>query len=427
VSYNCSSSRKAIRLINVCARIVFATLVLGALAAPAAAQVWIPPDPAAEPWTNAKMKIGPIFVAPSFDLRNVGMDNNVFRDDTDPKQDLTATIAVNTKFGVHFKAFSLTFNQDNRYIWFRRYTSERSIDGGLGGVAELRFQTFRPWLKWNKSKTHERAGYEIDERAGRESPEIETGADVNFGLRSGVTVSYRKMETIYDEGEEFDGVNLKQALDNRSTFAHVNGNWAYSAATKLIGGAEWTRTEFLLNPLRSGTALAYFGGFESAADATISGSLKVGYKVQTHDDANVKDFRGAIARATLTTILLDRVKMQVTGDRDINYSYDDDFPYYVEQGGGVSLTIRTSTRLDLLTSARAEWLVYGDTFKLADPPPPSRTDLSTTYGIGFLYRMGGSETGSAFGLTFEQAQRRSPLVGKDFKNGRVLTNIRLSF
>jgi hypothetical protein len=408
-------------------RLILAAVVLGLWTAPAAAQTWVPPDAALEPWNTAKMKIGPIFVAPSFDLRNLGIDNNVFNDERDPKQDLTATIAVTTKFGAHFKAFSLTFNQDNRYIWFRRYTSERSIDGGLGGIAELRLASFRPWVKWSRSKTHERAGFEIDERAGRETPDVETGADINFGMRSGVTVSYRKAETIYDEGEEFDGVDLKQALDKKVTFGHINGNWTYSEFTKIIGGSEWTRSDFRLNPLRSGTAWSHFGGFESRSDAPIAGSLRLGYKVQKHDDPAVKDFRGLVAGASLTSIVLDRVKMLVTGDRDVAYSYDDDFPFYVQQGGGVALTIRTSTRLDLLASARAEWLLYSDTFKEGDRLLDSRTDRATTFGAGFFYKMGGTEAGSAFGLTLEQAQRNSPIDSKDFRNRRVLTNIRLSF
>src|SRR5438552_2425204 len=73
-------------------------------AASAEAQSWRPPD-RDEPWNNATLKIGPLFVAPTFDLRNVGIDDNVFREDTNPKRDLTATIAVATIFGAHVRAF----------------------------------------------------------------------------------------------------------------------------------------------------------------------------------------------------------------------------------------------------------------------------------------------------------------------------------
>jgi hypothetical protein len=402
-------------------------LTLIAASAHAQGSVWSPPDPS-EPWTNAKMKIGPIFVAPSFDLRNLGIDNNVFRDEQNPKQDLTATIAVNTKFGAHFKALSLIFNQDNRYLWFRRYTSERSIDGGLGGILELRTRPFRPWLSWSKSKSHDRVGYEIDERAGRETPLLETGADVRFGARTGMTMSMRRQETTYDQGEFYDGVDLKEALDNRVTFAHINGSWSYTQFTNLMGGFEWSRQKFLLNPLRSSDSHYYFAGFEARGDTPVIGKLQVGFKEQIHEDPNLKDIRIVVVHTNITTIAADRVQLVVSGDRDVAFSYDDDFPFYIENGISVAATIRVSTRLDLLAGGRAALLVYSDNYKQGGLLLQSgRTDRYSTASLGFLYKMGGTESGSAFGLTLEQAQRSSPLEGKDFNNRRVLTNIRLSF
>jgi hypothetical protein len=412
--------------VTACLRLMSVVCVMAALAQPAYGQVWAPPDPA-EPWTNAKMKMGPIFVAPSFDLRNVGIDNNVFRDETNPKQDLTATISVNTKFGAHFKALSLIFNQDNRYLWFRRYTSERSIDGGLGGILELRTRPFRPWLSWSKAKTHERQGYEIDARAGRETPSLETGADVRFGPRTGMTMSIRQQETRYDEGEFFDEVDLKEALDNRVTFGHINGSWAYTQFTNVVGGFEWTRQKFLLNPLRSNDQLSYFAGFEARGDTPVVGKLQIGFKEQRLDDPQLKDLKEVIVHGNLTTIAADRFQLVVTGDRDISFSYDDDFPFYIENGASLTVTTRVSTRLDLITGARAELLVYSENYKEGVHLLSSRKDLYTAASLGFLYKMGGTESGSAFGLTLEQAQRASPIDGKDFNNRRVLTNIKLSF
>jgi hypothetical protein len=75
-------------------------LVLG-LVASAAAQGWTEPNPSADPWEKASMKLGPVFLAPKFELQNLGVDNNVFRDETNPKQDLTGTIDVATIFGAH--------------------------------------------------------------------------------------------------------------------------------------------------------------------------------------------------------------------------------------------------------------------------------------------------------------------------------------
>ena len=124
-------------------RWVVAGLLLAVVAPPALAQGWNSPA-VAEPWKDAKMTIGPGFVVPSFDLRNIGVDNNVFRDEQNPRSDLSATVAVSTLFGAHVRAFVLSVTQENNYLWFRRYVSERSIDGGLKALAELRLAWVRP-------------------------------------------------------------------------------------------------------------------------------------------------------------------------------------------------------------------------------------------------------------------------------------------
>lgn len=391
-----------------------------------AAQGWTPPDPSTDPWNTAKLKIGPIFVAPSFTLRDVGIDNNVFRDPANPKKDLTGTIAVSTIFGVHVKAFSFMVTQDNRYIWFRRYASERSIDGGLKGVAELRLQNLRPWVTVSKTKTHERAGYEVDARAGREVPIVEYGADVNFGLRTGMTASFSSQETKYDEDASFDGVTLRETLDRRTSFAHFNGRWQYSEFSDLVAGYEWTRNTFTFDPIRDADATYYYGGFQSRGDAPITGRFQIGYKTQKHKDPAVPDFKGVVVSGNITTIALDRLKLDLTADRDLAYSYDDAFPYYVQQGGGLTVTGRVSTRLDLIASAKGEWLNYSETYLSAGRPLTTRTDLATVYGVGFMFTAAGV-TGSHFGLTFERAERRSPLEGKSYRNDRVLTDVKFSF
>jgi hypothetical protein len=406
-------------------------LLAGALSVLAAAQAnaqgWTSPDPAREPWNTATLKLGPLFVAPSFDLRNVGIDNNVFRDPANPAQDLTATIAVSTLFGAHVKAFSVTIGQDNRYLWFRRYTSERSIDGGLNMVAELRLRSIRPWVTWSKMKSHERAGFEIDTRASRESPNVEAGTDITFGLRTGMTVAFRRERTVYQEGQTFDGVDLKTALDNRFRMAHVNGRWAYTEITDVIGGMEWSQNTFDLNPLRSASTLYYFGGFQTHGDAPILGRLQVGYKRQQHENPEVPDFKGLVLNGTVTTVALDRLKLELAGDRDLSYSYDDKFPFYVQQGGGLTVTGRLSTRFDAIVGGRAEWLDYSETFLSEAEQANPRTDLATTASVGFMYRLGGTESGSHFGLTFERAQRTSPIERKNYRNNRVLTNIKFNF
>jgi hypothetical protein len=408
-------------------RILTALAFVIGCAATASAQGWTEPDPQTDPWNKAQMKFGPVFLLPSFQLQNLGVDDNVFRNEANPKRDLTGTIDVGTIFGAHVKAFSLTFTQDNKYIWFRRYASERSIDGGLGAIMELRLNAMRPWVKWNKMKTHDRFGFEVDKRAGRQTPSYEAGLDLSFGDRTGMTVSYSSQDTLFDD-QQFEGtVDLRDALNNHQTFAHANGRWQYSEMTDIVTGVEWTRTKFLIDTVKSARTLSYFGGIKTHGEAPIVGQIIIGYKTQRHDDPSLPDFKGLVVNTGLTFVAADRVKVEVSGDRDLYYSYEPNFPYYVQQGAGVNLTGRASTRLDLLASARGEWLRYSDAYNTGGIPLASHNEIASVYGVGFLYNAGGTTTGSHFGLTLERAERISPLVGRSYRNSRVLTNIKFSF
>src|SRR5437016_1191394 len=99
--------------------LIFASFLGILMAGSAAAQDYNTPSAKAEPWKDAKLKIGPLFVAPDFGIRNVGIDDNVFHDEFAPRRDLTATVAVSSIFGFHARAFSLSLTQDNSYLWFR--------------------------------------------------------------------------------------------------------------------------------------------------------------------------------------------------------------------------------------------------------------------------------------------------------------------
>ncbi|OYV99031.1 MAG: hypothetical protein B7X11_05645, partial [Acidobacteria bacterium 37-65-4] len=109
------------------AAIILAVLLLAA--SPAAAQSFRPPDPLARPWTTAQMNLGPIYFAPTFQLTGVGIDNNVFNENSNPKSDLTGTLGMKSLIGLHFcEAVVLQVTQSNSYVWYRRYASERSVD-----------------------------------------------------------------------------------------------------------------------------------------------------------------------------------------------------------------------------------------------------------------------------------------------------------
>ena len=136
----------------------FAFVVLS-LAAPVSAQSFAPPDPRSRPWSTAQVKLGPLYVAPTFEVRDVGVDRNVFNDEANPKSDLTGKLGLRSLAGIHFgEAFVLQIVQGNDYVYYRRYRSERSVDSALNFTLEFRSAFLRPWIRWDRTKSSERIG-----------------------------------------------------------------------------------------------------------------------------------------------------------------------------------------------------------------------------------------------------------------------------
>lgn len=401
--------------------------VLGLLigASPAAAQDWKAPDPKAEPWVTARMRLGPIFMNPTFQIRDFGIDDNVFNDNDEraPRQDLTATLAMDSLIGLQARALLLTVTQSNSYVWYRRYRSERSADGGLKGVAELRLDRLRPWFSIERNRTHSRGGYEIDARAGRQLPAYDFGTDIRLGWRLGASVGYRTQRLRYAEEETFDGVNLSQVLDNKTNELRAYARYELTVFTNLIAGVELTKERYDVNTLRDSDFVFYYGGLESSTDAPLGLNLQVGWKEQTHKNPNVPSFKGVVANGSAGFVVSDFMRLDFNGVRDTGSSYDNRFPFYVEYGGFAGTQIRFSEHFDLKFDVRGEWLQYS---KTVTGEEASRSDRTTIGGAEIGYYFGGL-SGTRMGIRYEYTKRVSPIALKNYTRGRIFTDFRLSF
>lgn len=405
-------------------RILKMAVALVCVTAPAAAQTFRPPDPANRPWSNAKINIGPIYMSPTFELTGVGVDNNVFNDESFPKSDITGALGMRTLAGLHYgEALSLQVSQGNTYHYYRRYRSERSIDSTLILTAELRTRLVRPWVRWERTKTSQRVGFEIDERAERKTPIFDFGADVNAFFRLGISGAVRRNRLRFKDTEEYNGQNLSQSLDQTNDSYQGFVRYQLTEFSDIIAGGEYTRDRFLKSPDRDNDSHYYYGGLRIKTGAMITGTATAGYRRQTHLNSAVVDFKGPTADVDLTIRPSEAFQLQVIGSRDIGYSYLEEYPFIIDTGGGATLTNRFSEHLDVVLSARGRWLDYDETITGEKKPYTERT---VVLGIGSGYFVGGG-TGTRLGLLYERWQRQSPADGRSFHDNRISSNYRFSF
>jgi hypothetical protein len=401
--------------------LVFVCCLYGA---PAFAQSFVPPDPKVRPWATAKMNLGPVYFAPTFELRDVGIDDNVFNEKEFQKKDLTGTLAMRSTVGIHFgEAVILQFGQANSYIWYRRYRTERSIENGLNATLEFRTEKFRPWVRWFKSKSSQRSGTEIDERAERQSPNIDFGMDVDLAFRMGLSVAGKHSKLKYKDTEEFDGINLGTVLNNTTDSAQGFFRYQVSDLTDVVVGADFERARFGGTPLRDADSYNYYAGIRLKQGASIVGNLTAGYKRQAHKDPTVPDFSGVTANFNAALVPSEFFRFEFTASRDLGYSYLERYPYFIEEAGSGEMTSRFSEYFDVILKARGTWLRYNDTVDGSKDP---RTDRTVVLGIGGGFFVGGGN-GTRLGLLFEHHRRDSPVDLRNYKTNKISSNYRFSF
>lgn len=403
-------------------RIAVAAL-LSAVAVPAAAQDWSRPDPTLEPWRDARLRIGPLFFNPNFQIKDLGVDQNVFNDVPGAeRRDLTGTLSMTSQAGLQIRRLLVTAQQNNSYIWFRTYTSERSVDGALKVVGELRLGVLRPWAAIERAESHAR-GFEIDARAGREMPAWEAGSDIQFGWRLGATGVYRKRSQRYAEGERFEGVELGDVLNHKAEEFRGYGRLQLTDFTSAIGGVDYARKRFTTAAVRDSDDVYYFGGLESTAESRLGLNLKIGWMEQRHKDPAVQGFSGVVASGSTTFVVADIMQLRFAADRRIGLSYLEQYPYYIEEGGDARTTIRFMPQFDLRFDAQLRWLSYRNTVAGTEDP---RQDRSLVLGGEFGYFLGGT-SGTRVGIRYEYAERTSPVALRNYKRSRFYSQFSLSF
>ena len=363
--------------------LVVAMLALGV--APCVAQVTgtaqipenVPPD--------SPIRLGPFYVTPTFELKDIGIDNNVFNDDVEAR-DFTVTPSAGMTGVTLFGPMRLTGLLNTEYVWFQKFRSQRSINSTVNLRFEGFFDRLRPWVTGEFVRTRARQGLEIDVRAQRTLPTIEAGLDWVIGSRTALGVSSRMARTEYADLEQFQGANLSEQLDSTTRAYGAGLRFELTPLTMLMVDGEYSTARFDGAVVRDNDAWSVMPRLRFQPDAFISGELMVGFKTLTPESPTLQKFEGFIALGNLTVSLLDITEFGVEVERNTEYSFDELHPYYVQTGARVTITQQIGGPFDLRVSIGRYELVYRD---LPDPAfGPRGTEQLTTGGVGVGYRLG---------------------------------------
>ncbi len=399
-------------------RAMLLAVLCGAAATPARAQSPLPPDPV----QSGSLNIGPVALTPRLELRNVGIDSNVFNESEAPREDFTATVRPSLDAGIRLGIARVVYRSWMDIVYFQKYKDERSLNRFGEIRTELRLNRLVPYFAVGGLDTKERPNNEIDLRANRTVQTVGAGVALAILPSTAIVGNVQRQTVTFDPGQRrFRDVDLADALNNRRETADGGIRLALTALTtlSLTGGIEEMR--FPLSPDRNSESKRFGARFEFDPTALISGTATVGYRHFSPVSADIEPFKGVVAQVTVRYLAGNRTLFGVQFSRDLEYSFEEDEPYYVATAGSVTLTQRIAGPFDVQVVGGRERFRYRPRVGIA---ADAGVDTTSTASAGVGYRL---REQTRLGISVEFTTRDAQPADRSYDRRRILASLTHGF
>jgi hypothetical protein len=380
-------------------------------AAPARAQTQAP-----EAIETMPIHIGPLGLRPSLSITNVGTDSNVFNDADNPQDDFTATVVPRLVARVRGGRFLLSYGSAADLVYFKKFTSERSINATTDARLDANLGRLQPYVSAGWVDTKDRLNAEVDVRAPRTQRTVGAGVRMLLASRTAVVVSARRFTMEFDEGAQFRGVDLARTLNSRTDSVDASLQLLLSPLTTFSMTTSFQRDRFDAAPERDSDTLRLLPALQFDPTSLIRGTLAVGYRRFRPLTPELPDYSGLLVQAGLGYTMLSRTRFDLDITRDVQYSFEDLEPYYLSTGGRVTVTHQLVGAFDLQAFGGRQTMAYRQSLAPAD----ARRDRVNTYGGGAGYRL---RDNLRLGVTWDTNRRKSALDDRRYERRRLYASL----
>jgi hypothetical protein len=368
---------------------------------------------------NARFKFGVISVDPRLALRDFGVDTNVFNEASGAERDFTVTVSPGADLWLRTRRGLLSLQGNLDVVHFNRYSSERSINSNATGRYEYRFNRFQPYMFGRTVNTRERPGYEIDARARHYETEFGAGTQFRVFSKSYLNVQFRHLQYSFAPEVLYNGRTLNHALNRTRKSVDLGWRQRLTALTNWVVTASTERERFDFESLRNADNTRIVSGFELGRLALVRGSAFVGYRrLAPAAGGLLREFSGLTADTDVNYTAPTQTRIGVTVLRDLQFSYEDANPYYVQTSWTATLTQRLTGRWDAQVSGGRDRLSYealsGD----------GHLDKIGRFGGGMGYQFGEEIRVSFDVLSY---YRRSPIPGREYGGTRAGLSVKYGY
>jgi hypothetical protein len=370
---------------------------------------------ATDPSSSARVHVGPVALNPTFAITNVGLDDNVFDepDQLAPKQDFTATISPGTELWLRLGPSLLSASINEDLVYFRKYASERSANTNYRADLLVPLNRLSMRVGVNYLNTRNRVGYDIDQRAARTERGYNGAVEVRALSKTFFGIRGERRRIDFDRNESYAGFNLQSELKHDLTTETLTLRHQVTPITAVTLDVGTEQDRFQYSPGRDANSKKMAAGVRFEPSALVAGTAALGYRDYKPLDATVPPYKGTTASVDLTSTLAGSLKLSVQGIRDVQSSYDPDFPYYLQTGVSGSVAVRLYGPVDLVGRLGTQRLEYRDRGGVVGV---RGTDRVRTYGGGFGYHVGDT---LRIGFNIDHQRRSSPLPLRDYRGLRA--------
>ena len=380
---------------------------------------------AQEPPKDGRFITGPLAWTPTFELRDAGIDSNVFNTPTDAKEDVTATARSQVDSVLKLGLLRATTAGSLAYNYFEQYTSQRGLNRRVTTHVEVPAMRFSPSVSASWARVKERSGNEIDLRTPRTDLAYSGGLQARLTSKLSIIATAGRQKSTYDEGFTFHDTEIARQLNRESTMATVTARVALTPLTSLSVDATAAHDSFPFRPAAATDNGRIDARVEFAPDAVIRGAASVGYhSMQPYYRQTTRStaaaFSGITSSVDLGYTLLGVTRFIAHFSRDANYSLYMNQPYYLSTSGGLQILQRLFGPVDLDLRGTVENLDYPQTEAEA-----AYVDTARTVAGGVSIRLSRE---AVLALLYDTSERRSPR-GREFEyqRRRIYTTITYGF
>ena len=301
--------------------------------------------------SQARLRVGPLYLKPSLRLDRFGVDSNVFSE-PEPKRDfvVSATPGVDAWLALHRRAhLTTTFLAGGD--WYAHYGGERSFNPNARYGFEASWRRFTVRAGGGHLRTRRRPDFEIDVRSNRFEKDLHGGAAVQVLPRLWIDVEARQRTLGFDGDAFLEGTYLSETLNRKERSGVLSLRWQRTALTTFVFESEVRAARFLRSPGRNSNNVIVTAGADFHPQALISGSGRIGVRRFDALGAAVANISRVVAQADLSYRMSGNAAVTFLAERDILYSFQHDAPYFVLNRYGLSVTRRLTPKLDLSGTA----------------------------------------------------------------------------